>query len=486
MAGKTAILAIRVLSDARQGRQGLDDTRKSAKQLEDALERTGRAATVGATATLAGITLLAAQWGKAASDAQQAAGAMESVYGGYADAIEAASSTSAQAVGLAKRDYQQMASVLGAQLKNMGVPMDRVAGQATDLIALGADLSAMFGGTTADAVDALSSLLRGERDPIERYGVSIKQASIDAYEAAHGLDGLTGAAKTQADTQATLALLTEQTSAAQGQFAREGDTAAGAAQRASAAYEDASAKLGEALLPYMAEGARIAADLAGGLSDNAETIMPLLGLLAGLAGGVLLVQGAIKAYEAAAVVATVAQWAWNVAMNANPIGLLITAAGLLIAGIILIATHWDEASSAAQNFAAGFVEWIQPAIDAISDFIGWIWQGVQAIGQLFGSAPGDLFTDPGMLAMHVGVDYGTYGSTAPLADSLTVGQWDELGKPAFFGRVGGSSAAPAGDTYNVSISGALDPVAVGRQVDQAIGRYRRTTGANVAAGRRWA
>src|SRR4029077_17622360 len=59
--------------------------------------------------------------------------------------------------------------------------------QTDDLINLGADLAATYGGTTSEAVSALSALLRGERDPIERYGVSLKQADVDAQLLATGI-----------------------------------------------------------------------------------------------------------------------------------------------------------------------------------------------------------------------------------------------------------------------------------------------------------
>lgn len=485
MAGKTAILAIRVLSDARGGKKGLDDTGKSVEQLQGKLSKAGDIAVKSAAVTEAAVLALAVSAGRAAAEAEQSAGAAAAAFGQHVDAINAAAEAAPRSVGISTRAYQQLAAVFGSQLRNMGVSGDRLAGQTTDLIALGADLSAMYGGTATEAIEAISSLLRGERDPIERYGVSIKQASLDAWEAAHGLDGLTGAAKTQADTQATLALLLDQTSTAQGTFARETDTASGAMQIAAAEWENAQAQLGEALLPIMVDGARIVADFSGELAEHRDLVVPLVGFLGGLAAAVLLVKGAVELWQAATVTYTAVQWALNVAMNANPIGLVITAIGLLIGLVIVIVANWDQLSAAVQDFGAGVAEWLQPAIDAVSGFIGWVWEGVQAVGALFGSAPGDMFSDPGMLGMHVGVDY-SMPPTA-LADSLTIGQFDEAGRPAIFGRAGaGGPQLREGDTYNVNITGALDPVAVGRQVDHAIGRYRRTTGAAPAAGGRWA
>ncbi|MDK6900440.1 hypothetical protein, partial [Streptococcus agalactiae] len=115
----------------------------------------------------------------------------------------------------------------------------------------GSDLAATYGGETSEAVQALSALMRGEADPIERYGVSIKKNDINARMAKEGLTGLTGAALKQAETQTMLKMLYEQTSDAQGQFKRETDSEAGSRQILNAQYENTKAKLGETLLPIM-------------------------------------------------------------------------------------------------------------------------------------------------------------------------------------------------------------------------------------------
>lgn len=212
-----------------------------------------------------------------ASALQQNVGAMQSVFKDASGEIARFGKTSSDTVGIAKQDYFQLAAVFGSQLKNMGVSADQLAPKTNQLVTLGADLAAVYGGTASDAVEAISSLLRGERDPIERYGVSIKQASIDAYELAHGLDTSTASAKTNSDMQATLALLFDQTKDAQGQYADQLDTTAEAQQRANAKWKEAQAQIGEKLLP-------VVTDLTNFASDN---LIPALGTVASITGDVV-------------------------------------------------------------------------------------------------------------------------------------------------------------------------------------------------------
>lgn len=74
---------------------------------------------------------------------------------------------------------------------------------------------------------------------------------------------------------------------------------------------------------------------------------------------------------------TAYQWALNVAMNANPMGIIITLVGLLIAGIILLVRNFDSVKAAAGNmwryienaFKSGVnsvIDMINPLIDKIN------------------------------------------------------------------------------------------------------------------------
>lgn len=296
MAGKSAILSVRIVSDAKEASKGFNDTEKGIDKLEKKLGKL----TPVALAALGGLGLAAKGAVDSASALQQSVGGVEAVFKDQAATMLEWSEAAADSVGLAKSEYNDLATVLGAQLKNMGIESEKLGGQTNDLIGLGADLAAQFGGSTADAVSALTSLLRGERDPIEKYGVSIKQADIAARMAADGLDGLEGEAAKAAETQTVLALLTEQTADAHGAFARETDTAAGAAQIASANFENAKAALGEHLLPVVTAVTQELGEFAKWASQNSDAVLMLGGVVAGLATTVLAANAALKVYRATA------------------------------------------------------------------------------------------------------------------------------------------------------------------------------------------
>lgn len=186
---------------------------------------------------------------QAASDLEQSIGGVESVFGEAADEIFRFGQTTAESVGLARSEAFQLSSLIGSQLQTFGFGAAEAAAETQNLIALSADLAATFGGPVSDAVAAVSSLLRGETNPIERYAVAMNQTLIQAHALEIGLIDTNRQLTLQERAVAALDLLYEQTANAQGQFARESDTTAGLMERLSAAFKDAQAEVGEALVP---------------------------------------------------------------------------------------------------------------------------------------------------------------------------------------------------------------------------------------------
>jgi phage-related protein len=186
-----------------------------------------------------------------AGQLQQSIGAIETVFKGGSAQMLAWSDQAAMSAGLSKNEFNELGTLIGSQLKNGGTAMDELGPKTNSLITAGADMASMFGGTTADAVGALSSALKGERDPIEKYGVSLNQASIDAKAAELGFSKVGGALSAEANQAATLALIMEQTADAHGNFAKEAATFSGQQERMKAGWANITASIGTAFLPVL-------------------------------------------------------------------------------------------------------------------------------------------------------------------------------------------------------------------------------------------
>ena len=347
MAGNSATLIVKIITDASGASKGLGDAATGLDKVQAGAQK----ALGPALAVTGGIVALGVKAVSAASDTQQAMGALDAVFGKSSKVVKGWAKDSIDAVGLTSAEYATMASTIGAQLQNLGLSTADSLKGTKKLISLGADLSATFGGDTSQAVEALSAALRGEADPSERYGLSLSQTVVNARLAEKGLKGLTGSALKAAKTQAILELATEQSAGAVGQFGREADTVAGQQQRANAAWGQAMSDLGTALLPLVTKAAAIFKDLAKWISENSSTVTILIGILGALAVAVIVLNVVLGIMNA---IAAANPWTW-----------IVLAIIALIAAIVLLVLNWGTVVKAFQNGAK-----------QIGDFFVGIWQWI--------------------------------------------------------------------------------------------------------------
>ncbi len=353
---KSAVLAIRIIGDATSAVAAMDKAKAASMTFKEGLNK----ASVAAGASLAAIGAGAKVCVDAAADLQQSVGGVETVFGSSAGKMKQWSDNAAQAVGLSKNEYNEFATLVGSQLQNFGMSVDESADKTNELITLGADLSSMFGGTTADAVDALSAALKGEMDPIEKYGISLNDATLKAQAASMGLGDLYKSGDRNAKMQATLAAITAQSGKATGNFARESDTLQGQQQRMAAAFENTKATLGEALLPILTQVAAKLAEFATWVQQNISWLVPLIGVIAAVAAVIITLNAAMTAYSAVATVVAIAQGSVNLAFL--PVIAVILA---VVAVIALLVMNWDSVKAA----GAAAAQWIA---DKWTAFMGWL------------------------------------------------------------------------------------------------------------------
>lgn len=484
MAGRSAVLSVRIIADAAKAAAGFSDAEQKVGGFEskmsalgDKVDKAAGYATVASGAYVA----FAKQTVDAASDMEQSVGAVNAVFGAQADAVMANAEKSAQAVGLASSEYANMSALMGSQLQNMGVPMDEVAGKTDELIRLGADMAAMYGGTTAEAVDAISSLLRGERDPIERYAVSINQAGINAEMAAQGLTGLEGEAQKQAETQATLSMLFDQSSNALGTFSRESETVAGQQQRATAEWQNAKAALGEQLLPYVTKGAEMLGGLARAIGEHPElfkaagvAILTFTAAFQGISIGIKTVQ-----------MAKVAFTALNTVISANPMGAFITVLGLVVGALITAyqnsetfreavhkAGQWAaDAFAGVVDWVSNVWDWIQSLIDKVADLIGWLrdaWDWASDVASAVGDALSFGAAGPEMTMQLATAEGFIKGAPVPeVTAAATMPAIDQA-----ITKLSTPTSAPA-PVYNITINGVLDADDAAVKIKDILNRYER-------------
>jgi hypothetical protein len=204
------------------------------------------AAAAGAFAIKLGIDSV-----KSASDLTESMSKVEVIFGDVSGEIVQFSKTAAKNLGLSQKAALDAASTFAVFGKGAGLTGKDLTNFSKDLTTLSSDFASFFNTRPEDAITAIGAALRGESEPIRRYGVLLNDATLKAKAMEMGLYDGTGALDLQAKSLAAYEVILDQTTDAQGDFARTSDNLANQQRILTGQIEDLKAGFGEAILPVM-------------------------------------------------------------------------------------------------------------------------------------------------------------------------------------------------------------------------------------------
>lgn len=357
----------------------------------------------------------------AASDLNEEISKGQQIFGKQASAIEAFADTAATSLGQSKQQALAAASTFGIIAQGAGLSGKAATDFSKQFTTLASDLASFNNSTPQEAIDAIGAAMRGEAEPIRRFGVMLDDATLKAQAMKLGLidnvkQALTPQQKALAASQAIMA----QTGKAQGDFARTSQGAANQQRIMAAKTEDLKAKLGQQLLPVYIQLQSALSKTLDWMSRHESTVKKVAIVVVGLAAAVIAVNAAMSvatavtaawngvtaasaAVQRAATAASLgtriglaalavqtavtsavtkaaaaAQWLLNAAMSANPITLVVIAIAALVAAFVLA---WKN-SETFRAIVTGAWNAIKAATVAVFNFIkGFItlvWNGIKA------------------------------------------------------------------------------------------------------------
>ena len=212
----------------------------------------------------------------AARDLNRNLYALDTVFGDLSERMTKFTKN-ADTMGMSQNQAAKTATFLGSVLKQAGFSMEDTATQTEKLTMLAQDLATTFGYDTSEALTAMTALFRGEYDPIEKFGVALKQNEVNALLAAKGMGNLTGQALLNAQQQVRLEQLYKRSADAQGAYAAQSDTLFGVQTRLNASFENLQATVGQALVPTITSFTDSLIPLVNGVGPDATTFVEGLG-----------------------------------------------------------------------------------------------------------------------------------------------------------------------------------------------------------------
>jgi uncharacterized protein YjgD (DUF1641 family) len=258
--------------------KGINAAQKAFKGLGSSLPLVG-AAIAGA---VTGVGVLAYKSVQAASDLEEALSKNRVVFGAISVEVAAFAREANRAFGISETAALKAAGTFAVFGKSAGLAGKDLQVFATDFVALSADMASFSNTTVDEAINAIGSALRGEAEPLRKYGVLLNDATLKAAATELGIYRGTAALTAQQKVLAAQKVIYEQTTDAQGDFARTSDGLANQQKILSATLENVKTNIGQALLPIFVKFVRFLNDNVTPVIERVARVLGEDGIVKGL------------------------------------------------------------------------------------------------------------------------------------------------------------------------------------------------------------
>lgn len=417
MASAIPPILIQIQADVAQLKAGMAQAEASVKGLDGSVKTasTGMSNMMDSAKKMAGtlgVAFAGTQVVKFAKDTIMAASSMNEsiskvnvVFGDSADAVFKFGNAAAKNMGMSNQAAIEAAGTYGNLFQAFGIGQGKAKEMSTTLVQLAADLGSFNNTSTEEAINALRSGLSGETEPLKRFGVAINETTLKAKALEMGFGAIKGAMDPAMKAQVTYALVMEQTTLAQGDYARTANGTANTMKTLSAQFADAKVAIGDILLPAFNALLAVFQGVIPILKSLADFVKRNKDLFDALAIGVGVVTAAFLLYKGALFATTLASNLFAIAqvlmtggqlaaiastntlaasmlrlnfiMRANPVGLIVTAVALLVAGFVLLYKKSETFRNLMNSIFAGL-------IGAIGQFVGAIATMVEGLSKIPG------------------------------------------------------------------------------------------------------
>ncbi len=269
-----------------------------------------------------------------------------------------------------------------------------------------------------------------------------------------------------------------------GATATAAGTAEGQMKRFGIAIAEAKENIGAALIPVVEKALPLLTAMGSWAQENTTTFLVIAGVIGGIGIAILAANAAIRIWTLGTQIATAAQFLWNAALTANPLGLIVIGIAAVIAIIAILYTKFEGVRKVVDNVFGFIKDVVMGSIEVITTYVQTV-LGVyktifNTIAKLWNNTIGKLsFEFPSWVP-----GLGGKGFSVPNIPMLAEGGIVTRPTLAMIGEGGGPEAViplskmgGMGGNYTINVNGGLASSAeIGQSVVNAIRAFNRSNG----------
>jgi hypothetical protein len=186
---------------------------------------------------------------KKASDLAETMNKVNVIFGSSAESVANFASTAVTQLGMTQQEALDGAATFATFGKASGLAGNSLVGFSTNLVQLATDLASFYNTSPAEAIQAIGSALRGESEPIRKYGVLLDEATLKAEAMKLGLYDGKGSLDAQAKSIAAYNAILSQSKDAQGDFSSTSGSLSNQLKIATSSFAELKTEIGQELQP---------------------------------------------------------------------------------------------------------------------------------------------------------------------------------------------------------------------------------------------
>ncbi len=183
-----------------------------------------------------------------ASDLQEVQNVVDTAFGSMANKMEAFANNSIKQFGISRLAAKRTGSTFMAMASGMGIASESASDMAIALTGLSADMASFYNVEQSVASTALKSVFTGETETLKQFGIVMTEANLQAFALSQGINKAISEMSQAEKVQLRYNYVMQQTSLAQGDFAKTQDSWANQTRILSEQWKEFSGTVGQLLV----------------------------------------------------------------------------------------------------------------------------------------------------------------------------------------------------------------------------------------------
>lgn len=216
-----------------------------------------------------------------ASDLAEVQNVVDTAFGSMSNKMEDFANTAVETYGISKLTAKQTGSTFMAMAKGMGIAQGNASDMALSLTGLSADMASFYNVEQDVASTALKSIFTGETETLKQFGIVMTEANLQAYALSQGITQSISSMSQAEKVQLRYNYVMQQTSLAQGDFAKTQDSWANQTRILSERWKEFSGTVGTLLVNTLLPAVKLINNALSSLIEYANSAVTSLSKIFG-------------------------------------------------------------------------------------------------------------------------------------------------------------------------------------------------------------